>query len=142
MALSLARVYQAEVLLCHVVDTQALEALNHLGLARPSEEASQRKRLRHQARLNTRRLLGLEEAKGLSIRRLLAEGAPFVEIARMARSEKVSLVVMGSYGGKAGSVEKIFFGSTAEKVVRTAGCPVLTVPLIGRIQARATTKRS
>jgi hypothetical protein len=26
-------------------------------------------------------------------------------------------------------VDKIFFGSTAEKVVRTAGCPVLTVPL-------------
>jgi nucleotide-binding universal stress UspA family protein len=36
---------------------------------------------------------------------------------------------MGSYGGRSGSVEKIFFGSTAEKVVRTAGCPVLTVPL-------------
>jgi len=31
-----------------------------------------------------------------------------------------------------GNVEKIFFGSTAEKVVRTAGCPVLTVPLPGR----------
>jgi nucleotide-binding universal stress UspA family protein len=43
--------------------------------------------------------------------------------------EKVDLVVMGSYGGRSGSVDKIFFGSTAEKVVRTAGCPVLTVPL-------------
>ena len=41
----------------------------------------------------------------------------------------VDLVVMGSYGGRSGSVDKIFFGSTAEKVVRTAGCPVLTVPL-------------
>jgi nucleotide-binding universal stress UspA family protein len=57
---------------------------------------------------------------------------PFVEIAKTARSEQVGLVVMGSYGGSAGSVEKIFFGSTAEKVVRTAGCPVLTVPLPGR----------
>ncbi len=107
MALSLARVYQAEVLLCHVVDTQSLEALNHLGLALPSEESAQKKKpLRHQARVNARRLLGLEEAKGLSIRRLLAEGAPFVEIARMARSEKMSLVVMGSHGGKAGAVSR------------------------------------
>lgn len=107
MALSLARVYQAEVLLCHVVDTQSLEALNHLGLALPSEESAppKKKPLRHQARVNARRLLGLEEAKGLSIRRLLAEGAPFVEIARMACSEKVSLVVMGSQGaGRHGSV--------------------------------------
>ena len=132
VALSLARVFQAEILLLHVVDTKSLTTLNMLGLARPSEEAGQKKRLRHQARLNARRLLSFEEAKGLQIQRLLAEGSPFVEIARTARTEKVHLVVMGSYGGQIGNVEKIFFGSTAEKVVRTAGCPVLTVPLPGR----------
>jgi len=132
LALSLARVFQAEVSLLHVVDTKSLSTLNMLGLARPSEEAEQKKRLRHQARLNARRLLSFEETKGLQIRRLLAEGSPFVEIARTARTEKVDLVVMGSYGGQVGSVEKIFFGSTAEKVVRTAGCPVLTVPLSRR----------
>ena len=132
VGLSLARVFQSEVLLLHVVDTKSLTTLNMLGLARPSEEAEQKKRLRHQARLNARRLLSLEEAKGLQVRRLLAEGSPFVEIARTARTEKVDLVVMGSYGGQVGNVEKIFFGSTAEKVVRTAGCPVLTVPLSRR----------
>jgi nucleotide-binding universal stress UspA family protein len=133
LALSLARQFQAEVSLLHVVDTKSLTTLNMLGLARPSEEAEQKKRLRHQARLNARRLLSFEETKGLQIRRLLAEGSPFVEIARTARTEKVDLVVMGSYGGQVGSVEKIFFGSTAEKVVRTAGCPVLTVPLSRRL---------
>ena len=132
VGLSLARVFQSEVLLLHVVDTKSLTTLNMLGLARPSEEAEQKKRLRHQARLNARRLLSFEEAKGLEVRRLLAEGSPFVEIARTARTEKVDLVVMGSYGGQVGNVEKIFFGSTAEKVVRTAGCPVLTVPLSRR----------
>lgn len=128
VALSLARLFQAEVLLFHVVDTKSLDALNMLGLALPSEEAKQKKRLRHHARLNARRLLQLDEAKGVRIRRFLSEGAPWVEIARMARAEKVNLVVMGSYGGRVGNVDKIFFGSTAEKVVRTAGCPVLTVP--------------
>jgi len=131
VALSLARLYQSEVLLLHVIDTKSLQTLNALGLALPSEEAKQKKRLSHQARLNARRLLRSEEAKGVPIRRLLAEGAPFVEIARTARAEKVSLVVIGSHGGHAGNVEKIFFGSTAEKVVRTAGCPVLCVPLSG-----------
>jgi nucleotide-binding universal stress UspA family protein len=133
LALSLARQFQAEVSLLHVVDTKSLSTLNMLGLARPSEEAEQKKRLRHQARLNARRLLSFEETKGLQIRRLLAEGSPFVEFARTARTEKVDLVVMGSYGGQVGNVEKIFFGSTAEKVVRTAGCPVLTVPLSRRL---------
>ncbi len=137
VALSLARVFQSEILLLHIIDTKSLQTLNHLGLALPSAERGQIKSLSHQARLNARRLLKLEEAKGVPIKRVLAEGAPFVEIARMARAEKVSLVVMGSYGGQAGSVEKIFFGSTAEKVVRTAGCPVLTVPLPGKLAGQA-----
>jgi nucleotide-binding universal stress UspA family protein len=136
VALSLARTFQSEVLLLHVVDARSLGTLNRLGLAEPSSEKGQKKRLRHHARLNARRLLQMDEAKGVTIRRLIAEGAPFVEIARTARMEKVDLVVMGSYGGVAGYVDKIFFGSTAEKVVRTAGCPVLTVPLSARAQAK------
>lgn len=136
IALSLARVFQAEILLLHVIDTKSLEALNRLGLASISEEKVQKKRLGHHARLNARRLLMSDDAKGVAIKRILAEGAPFVEIARLARVEKVDLVVMGSYGGQVGSVDKIFFGSTAEKVVRTAGCPVLTVPLPVRRPAR------
>jgi nucleotide-binding universal stress UspA family protein len=46
----------------------------------------------------------------------------------MARTEKVDLVVMGSYGGQTGDVTRIFFSSTAEQVVRTVNCPVLCVP--------------
>jgi nucleotide-binding universal stress UspA family protein len=65
----------------------------------------------------------------VKVTRMIVEGAPFVEIAKVARTGNIDLVVMGSYGGRSGSVDKIFFGSTAEKVVRTAGCPVLTVPI-------------
>lgn len=129
VACTLARVFSSELMVLHVVDTRTLEGLNRLGLALPSEEKRQKKRLSHYARATLRRLLNADAAKGLPIRRVIAEGAPFAEIARLARAEKVDLVVMGSYGGQTGSVEKIFFGSTAEKVVRTAGCPVLTVPL-------------
>ena len=133
VACALARVFSSEVILLHVVDTKSLDALNRLGLARPSEEREQKKRLNHHARATVRRLLSSDAAKGLPIRRAVVAGAPFVEIARLARSEKVRLVVMGTHGGQAGSVEKIFFGSTAEKVVRTAGCPVLTVPLSAKL---------
>jgi hypothetical protein len=48
---------------------------------------------------------------------------------------------MGSYGGAKG-IDKIFFGSTAEKVVRTAGCPVLTVPLTQLLSSQPTTAAS
>jgi len=133
VACALARVFSSEVILLHVVDTKSLEALNRLGLALPSEEKEQQKRLNHFARATVRRLLNSDAAKGLPIRRSVTAGAPFVEISRLARSEKVQLVVMGSHGSQTGSVEKIFFGSTAEKVVRTAGCPVLTVPLPAKL---------
>ena len=130
VALTLARTFQAELLLLHVIDTSALAAFNRLGLLSvPSDAQAQKRRLRHHARLNTRRLLDSEMVKGVKVTRVLADGVPFVEIGKMVRVEKINLVVLGSYGGRAGSVDKIFFGSTAERVVRTAGCPVLTVPL-------------
>jgi len=136
IAVSLARLFQSDVVMLHVIDTKSLEALNRLGMASATEEKKQKKRLGHRARLNARRLLLSDEAKGVNIKRIVVEGAPFVEIARQTRLEKADLVVMGSYGGQVGSVDKIFFGSTAEKVVRTAGCPVLTVPLPVKRQGR------
>jgi len=128
LSLRLAHQFQAEVFLLHVIDTKSLDALNALGLALPSEEKTQKKRLNHQARLLARGLISVPEAKGLKMTRLLREGKPFIEIARTVREEKIDLVVMGSYGGQTGDISHIFFGSTAEKIVRTVPCPVLTVP--------------
>ncbi len=140
VACQVARLCGAGILVLHVIDTNTLTAFNRLGLlAVPSDAAAQRRRLRHHARLSVRRLQESEEAKGLVLTRLIVEGAPFVEIAKTARVDKVDLVVMGSYGGRAGSVDKIFFGSTAEKIVRTAGCPVLTVPLPAAAAQRKST---
>ncbi len=130
VALTLAKTFQSKLLLLHVIDTSALATFNQLGLlAVPSDAQDQKRRLRHHARLNVRRLLESDSAKGVTVTRIVLEGGPFMEIAKTARMEKVDLVVMGCYGGRSGNVDKIFFGSTAEKVVRTAGCPVLTVPL-------------
>jgi nucleotide-binding universal stress UspA family protein len=142
VACRLARMSGSQVLVLHVIDMSALAAFHRLGLlAVPSDAAAQRRRLRHHARLNVRQLLESDEAKGVACTRVVAEGAPFVEIAKVARMQPIDLIVMGSYGGRSGSVEKLFFGSTAEKVVRTAGCPVLTVPLSAPVEARPSKKR-
>lgn len=140
IGLAFAKLFQAEVLLLHVIDTKSLDALNRLGLALPAEAKKQKKLLHRHARVNVRQLLAWDEAQGVTIRRLLTDGAPFEEIARTVRVEGVDVVVMGSYGGTIGDVDKIFFGSTAEKVVRTAGCPVLTVPLPVKRAKRRTDK--
>jgi nucleotide-binding universal stress UspA family protein len=121
---------ESEVVMLHVIDTGAIAAFNRLGLlAVPSDATAQRRRLRHQARLKSRQLLESVSTEGIAVRRIVLEGTPFVEIAKLTRQEQVDLIVLGSYGGRSESMDKIFFGATAEKVVRTAGCPVLTVPL-------------
>jgi nucleotide-binding universal stress UspA family protein len=47
------------------------------------------------------------------------------EINRFAGEKKADLIVMGTHGYK--GLDKILFGSVAEKVVKTAPCPVLTI---------------
>jgi nucleotide-binding universal stress UspA family protein len=49
---------------------------------------------------------------------------PAAQIVRTARSMDASLIVMGTHGR--GGVARVLMGSVAEKVVRTAPCPVLT----------------
>lgn len=47
------------------------------------------------------------------------------EILDAAEEEQVDLIVMGTHGRK--GIDRILFGSVAEKVVKSAACPVLTV---------------
>lgn len=57
--------------------------------------------------------------------RTVEVGAPFVEIIRYAREQVIDLIVIGTHG-RTGLVHMLM-GSVAEKVVRKAPCPVLTV---------------
>lgn len=52
-------------------------------------------------------------------------GRPFMEIIRFAQEKKIDLIVMGTHGR--GVISHALMGSVAEKVVRKAPCPVLTI---------------
>ncbi|MBM3780699.1 MAG: universal stress protein [Acidobacteria bacterium] len=52
-------------------------------------------------------------------------GHPVSEILRYARDRQVDLIVMGTHGR--GPLGHVVMGSVAERVVRRAPCPVLTV---------------
>jgi nucleotide-binding universal stress UspA family protein len=52
-------------------------------------------------------------------------GTPFVEIIRYARDQSIDLIVIGTHGHSA--LAEMLLGTVAEKVVRKAPCPVLTV---------------
>ncbi len=60
-----------------------------------------------------------------AVKTIVKTGKPFVEIIETAKEEDVDLIIIATHGHS--GVEHILFGSTAEKVVRKAPCPVLTL---------------
>ena len=52
-------------------------------------------------------------------------GHPAEEIINYAKQQKIDLLIIGSHGFK--GFEKFVFGSVAEKVIKMAPCPVLTI---------------
>ncbi len=52
-------------------------------------------------------------------------GVPYEEIIKFAADNSVDLIVIGTHGRR--GIDRVLFGSTAERVVRYAKCPVLTV---------------
>ena len=55
---------------------------------------------------------------------IIRTGKPYLEIIATAKEEDMDLIIIASHGHT--GVEHILFGSTAEKVVRKAPCPVLS----------------
>ncbi|MCK5140354.1 MAG: universal stress protein [Thermodesulfovibrionia bacterium] len=68
----------------------------------------------------------VEEIRGLTnVDKVVLKGVPYEEILKFASEKKIDIIVMGTYGRV--GFERFIFGSTAERVVRRAPCPVMTV---------------
>jgi universal stress protein A len=63
--------------------------------------------------------------KGINVQPYLRVGYPFDEIVLMANHFNVDLIIIGSHGR--GAISRLLLGSTAERVVEHAPCPVLVV---------------
>ena len=67
----------------------------------------------------------LIEAAGIEVARVVAVGTPYRTIIETAEASHVELIVMATAGRTGFS--HLILGSIAERVVRTASCPVLTI---------------
>ncbi|MBI5648003.1 MAG: universal stress protein [Ignavibacteriae bacterium] len=114
--------FHAEVLLVYVIEPVIFPADFSFGqVAVPSMESEFRMR----GEDNLARLLENEVLPRTTGRALVRMGKPFVEINRAAREEQADLIIIGTHGHT--GIEHVLFGSTAEKVVRKAPCPVLVL---------------
>jgi nucleotide-binding universal stress UspA family protein len=135
VACELARVHRAELVLVHVFVALPLYALGETpapAVARAWEE----QRAWVQSALDER--VAAAAARGLTARALLKVGASAAGIADTAAEERADLVVIGTHGRT--GFNRLLLGSVAERVVRIAPCPVLTVkpgPAAGQTRAAA-----
>ena len=77
------------------------------------------------SQIEMKKLLDDEIVKGIKSSGVVVDGDPAEEIVGLAKDEKIDLIIMGTHGK--GAINKFFFGSVAQKVVRDATVPVLTV---------------
>src|SRR5574342_330701 len=62
---------------------------------------------------------------GVSARWVLRTGVPYKEIVGAAARERADLIVIGTHGR--GGLDRALLGSVADRVIRLAPCPVMTV---------------
>jgi nucleotide-binding universal stress UspA family protein len=118
----LARSFGSQLHVLHVTENvfaRAADAYSYVPFELQQElEAASRK--------DTEALLDDEDRRELhAVAATVTSNAPADAIVEYARAHRIGLIVMGTHGRKA--VARFFLGSVAERVVRMAPCPVLTV---------------
>jgi nucleotide-binding universal stress UspA family protein len=92
--------------------------------------AELRDRLLHDAKERLEAVLTETERKEFSVVTEVRVGGPGEVIGEFAREMTIDLIVMGTHGRR--GLSHMFLGSVAERMVRTAPCPVLTLRADGR----------
>ena len=123
-AVEFAQAYKADLELLHVVQvTTAVDAGADMLGPRLYDQVVMEMEKIGTARLNE--LVEKIRQKHAKVSQFIVTGVAFVEIVRRAREQGVDMIVMGTHGRS--GLSHAIIGSCAEKVVRKAPCPVLTV---------------
>jgi len=121
-AVNFAKQFNAEIFLIYVVEPVIYPPDFSMGqIAIPSVNAEWDERAKNELE----NLAKTEIPEGVNVKTILKNGKPFLEIIDAASEENIDLIIIATHGHS--GVEHILFGSTAEKVVRKAPCPVLTL---------------
>ena len=126
-AISLAMDYQAKLILLYVIQDISIAEWyipSTLAVADLTED------MRKSASQEMDKWIAEVSAKVNDVEKMVVRGVPFVEIIKTAKEKSADLLVIGTHGRT--GIDHLLFGSTAEKVVRKAACPVLTVRIAGK----------
>jgi nucleotide-binding universal stress UspA family protein len=121
-ALELAQVFGAKLSLLHVVEPPPYPIE---GIVPSQLGANLLDDLERQASNELAQMLLETQASKVDVTRRVVVGIPYRKIVEVAEEEKVDLIVMTTHGRT--GLSHLVMGSVAERIVRTAPCPVLTI---------------
>ena len=127
VAAKLAQTFGSEIVLLAVIEDPSQAALNYALEFPVFPNPDIREQLTNKIRTDLQKLSEANFATikcGVSVRE--AKGAVHHEIIACAREHTADLIVIATHGRS--GLKRMLIGSVAEKVVREAACPVLTVP--------------
>ncbi|MFH1299416.1 MAG: universal stress protein [Planctomycetota bacterium] len=119
-AVELARKFNAKLYLLHVIEDPIVYMPMFESYALPPKEDFE-----NFAKTRLDNWILDEDKVGLEIETSWVHGNPFVDILKFSKREAIDLIVVGTHGRS--FTAHLLLGSVAEKVVRKASCPVLTV---------------
>ena len=121
-ALTLARQFQAELTVMHVIN----EPVDLRGFYVPHISFEQlEKEIEEGAEKMMEKFCQTKMGDFTRYTTAVVAGIPFEEILKKSEETGASLIVLGTHGRT--GIDHLIFGSTAERVVRSAACPVLTI---------------
>ena len=121
-ALTLAQEFNSELHMAHVIEPPIYK-----GLFKTATEPKEKMRndLRSQLKDKLSSLARDEDFAGCTPRTILLTGSPDEELINYSMLNTIDLIVLGVRGR--GLAEKLLVGSTTDRVIRSAPCPVLSV---------------
>lgn len=120
---AMAQLFNAELIFIYVLEPILYPPDFSLGqITLPAGEIQEFDKRAHE---ELKKISDEEISQGVAVTTVVRSGKPFVEIIEAAKTYDVDLIIISSHGHS--GVENILFGSTSEKVIRKAPCPVLTL---------------
>lgn len=122
-ALSIARQYKAKLYCLHVVDISS-DAAGFYVPHQSYENLDDEMLIAAEEMLHNFTVKNLKGYKNIELR--VVAGDPHKQIIKSIKQLNIDMCVMGTFGKAA--LERFFVGSTTERVMRKAICPVLIIP--------------
>lgn len=121
---SLAKKYGSELYVLHVIHKPFGTDLEGWNLPLPSIDETYRKIIKEEKE-ELDKVLSFEQAKGLSVKRLVKEGDPTKETLKVIEEEHIDLMIMSSHSEW--RLEHLLFGRSTDLILRTMPCSILLV---------------